>query len=252
MMRPVIAVTGGSALVPIPEGELDAHYVGRAYTRSIVAAGGAPVLLPAAQGLSADALEAALARVDGVVLGGGIDIDPSAYGAPWPAAQTPDPDRDRVERLVVEWALKHDLPLLGVCRGMQMINVALGGTLFEHVEHRDVPGVRESTFEGVRLHDIPLMPDSLVRRVLGRERVPVLCLHHQAPDVIGDGLRVGARSDDGIVEAIEATDDRFVLGVLWHPEHMESETELQGRLYEALVTAARKRLSAASPTNDYR
>jgi putative glutamine amidotransferase len=240
--RPVIGVTGGATLVPIPEGALDAHYVGTAYTRSVVQAGGLPLVLPAAGGVPDGLAEAYLDRVDGLVLSGGIDIAPSLYGRTWPPAQGPDPDRDRLEQQLVVEAVRRGTPVLGVCRGMQMINVALGGTLHEHVEHEDVGPTRSGTFEGVRMHAIPLAEGSLVREVLERDRLRVLCLHHQAPDAIAPQLRVGARSDDGIVEAVEGCNGSFLLGVLWHPEHMvDEDAVLQARLYRAVVDAARRR-----------
>jgi putative glutamine amidotransferase len=238
--RPVIGLTGGATLVPIVEGHLDSHYVGRAYARAILEAGGLPLMLPAAGPDPAALAEEYLEHVDALVLSGGIDIAPEVYGGGWPPAQTPDPPRDAFEVALVRQAAATGVPVLGVCRGMQMINVALGGTLHRHVEHAGVEARDEGTFEGVRLHAIPLEPDSLVRRVLGRDRVDVLCLHHQAPDRIGDGLRVGATADDGIVEVVEG-EDGFLLGVLWHPEQMLDSAPLQGRLYRGLVEAAELR-----------
>lgn len=238
--RPVIGITGGATLVPIPEGQLESHYVGVAYTRSVIAAGGVPLVLPAAGGVPDGLAEAYLDQVDGLVLAGGIDIEPSFYGGGWPPVQGPDPDRDRLESQLVLGAVERGTPVLGVCRGMQMINVALGGTLHEHVEHAEVEAETVGTFEGVRLHEIPLASGSLVQSVLGRERLRILCLHHQAPDVVPDALRVSGRADDGIVEAVEGTNGSFLLGVLWHPEHMVEDAELQGRLYSALVEAARR------------
>jgi putative glutamine amidotransferase len=238
--RPVIGLTGGSTLVPIPEGALAAHYVGTAYARAIVAAGGLPLVLPAVEDAPDELAAAYLDRVDGLVLSGGIDIAPSLYGGTWEPEQRPDPARDRFEQALVRLAVERRVPVLGVCRGMQMINVALGGTLHEHVEHAEVRASVSGTFEGVRMHTIPLTEGSLVREVLCRERLGVLCLHHQAPDRVPAQLRIGARADDGIVEAVEGTDGAFLLGVLWHPEHMVDDAPLQGRLYAALVEAARR------------
>lgn len=242
-IRPLIGITTGSTLVPIVEGQLDAHYAGRAYTAAVAAAGGTPVLLPAVEGAGAAYADDYLEAVGGIVLAGGTDIDPALYGGGWPPVQTAEPDRDALERALVIGARERGLPLLGVCRGMQMINIALGGTLHEHIEHQDVEAQPSGTFADVRLHTLPLDRGSLAQRVLGRDEVEVLCMHHQAPDRIGDGLRVSARARDGIVEAIEL-DDGFVLGVLWHPEHMLDRGPLQARLYESLVAAARERVAA--------
>lgn len=236
--RPTIGLTGGSTHVPIPEGRLDAHYVGRAYTGAIWRAGGLPVVLPAVGGACADLAQAQLDGIDGLVLSGGVDIGPEAYGADWPPAQPVDEDRDRLEVELVREAVRRGIPVLGICRGMQMINVALGGTLHRHVAHDDVEARSEDTFDGVRRHVIPLRADSLVRRVMGRDSIEILCLHHQAPELIGAGLAVGARAVDGIVESVEGEGDGFLLGVLWHPEHMHESAPLQDRPYEALVAAA--------------
>lgn len=241
---PLIGISAGTALVPITEGQLDSHYTGRAYTSAVAAQGSVPIVLPAVAGRSGEFAERCLDVLDGVVLAGGTDIEPSFYGGTWAPAQTPDPDRDEFERALVLGALERGIPILGVCRGMQMINVALGGTLHEHIEHEAVPAQSSGTFTDVRLHRIPLKPGSTVHQVLDRDEVEVLCMHHQAPDRIGTGLHVTARASDGIVEAVEYGGEGFVLGVLWHPEHMVEHGPLQARLYAGLVEAARERVVA--------
>ena len=245
--RPLIGVTTGTTSVPIPEGSLDSHYVGRAYVRMLARVGADSVLLPAIEGCEAEVAKRYLERIDGVLLPGGVDIAPASYGGDWDPAQTPDPPRDALEAALVRGAIARALPLLGICRGMQSLNVALGGTLHRHVEHSDVPATKEATFEGARRHHLHLSPGSRARAALAADRVEVLCLHHQAPDRIGAGLRVSARADDGIVEALELeAPEPFCLGVLWHPEHMVGAEHFQSRLYAALVAGARVRAAAAA------
>jgi putative glutamine amidotransferase len=236
--RPLIGVTCGSAAVPIPEGTLDSHYVGRAYTRAVVAAGGLPVVLPAVDGDEELAAGELVARLDGLVLAGGTDIMPATYGHDFPMVQKADPARDRFEVALVRAADRAGLPVLGICRGMELLNVARGGTLHEEVAH-EVPATDHGTLSGVNAHELDLEPGSLVAEVYGRTAVHVLCMHHQAPDAIGHGLRVSGRSRDGLVEALEdRRDGRFVLGLLWHPEHHVGDEPLQLLPYEAVVRAA--------------
>ncbi len=242
--RPVIGLTSGSSLLEVRQGRLDSHYVGRAYTRCVADVGGVPLVLPAVPGRAAELAEAYANLVDGLVLPGGTDIAPAFWGSDVPPTQETDWDRDDLERLLLERALAAGIPVLGVCRGMQMINVALGGTLHEHLEHSAVAPADYGTFADVHRHTVEVQPGSRLARIVG-ERCEALCIHHQSPARIGRGLRAVAHAADGVIEAIESEDAmRFLIGVLWHPEHLAAESPEQLRVYRALVEGAHERALA--------
>jgi len=180
-----------------------------------------------------------LQRIDGLILAGGADVDPGSYGAdPHPATRGTVPERDRSEVALARRAVELDMPVLGICRGMQLLNVALGGTLRQHVpdlvghdEHRRNPGSFVNSD-----HDVRLEPGSLAARAAGEELHGTKSHHHQSVDEIGEGLVVtGISMLDDLPEAIEAPASRFVLGVQWHPEADE-----QSRVIGALVEEARE------------
>ncbi len=157
--------------------------------------------------------------VDGLVLAGGPDIHPSAYGASGDAVKT-EPERDRSELLLTEAALARELPILGVCRGAQLLNVAFGGTLIRHLD-----GHRDAEIYDRLGHEIRLAPDSTLRQWYGSDRISVTSVHHQAVDRLGDGLAAVGWAEDGTIEAVELPGS-LVLGVQWHPEwltHREAE-----------------------------
>src|SRR4051794_501241 len=173
-----------------------------------------------------------LDMLDGLILAGGSDVDPASYGADsHPETSGTNPDRDRFEVALARAALEREMPVLGICRGMQMLNVACGGTLIQHIDdletHRHTPGEFCD-------HEVVLQPESLAARAAGGERVAVKSHHHQGVDRVGDGLTVTGRDSDGLVEAIEMTERPFALGVLWHPEQDE-----QSRVIATLVEQAR-------------
>jgi putative glutamine amidotransferase len=205
-----------------------------AYARAIHGAGGMMAMLPPDRRASEDPSEL-LDRLDALVLGGGADIDPEFQGSePHPETVGTNPDRDRFEIALALGALERGLPLLGVCRGMQVLNVACGGTLDQHIPerlghdlHRPLPG---SWAE----HEVRLEPGSLVAQAAGTERLTVKSHHHQGLDRIAESLsRTAWATDDDTVEAIESTNGDFVLGVLWHPEE-----DPQDRVIRALVETA--------------
>jgi putative glutamine amidotransferase len=203
----------------------------RGYLDGVVAAGGMPVLLPPV----GDWEPGHLSNLDGLIIAGGADIDPSCYDAVRdPATGPARPDRDGSEWALLDLAAKLGIPLLGVCRGMQLLNVVLGGTLHQHVpdrtgttDHLPAPG----TFGRV---PVTVAAGSRLAGIIG-ERVEVHCHHHQAIDRLGGELVAVARADDGIVEGIELPGEVFCVGVQWHPE----EDGVDRRLFEALVGEAR-------------
>jgi putative glutamine amidotransferase len=207
----------------------------RAYVRAVQAAGGLAVLLPPDDAVAENPDEL-LDHLDALVLAGGVDVDPAAYGArPHPEVGQTVPERDRFEIALAHRALERDLPLLGICRGMQLLNVARGGTLVQHVP--DVVGHEEHRHTRGQFadHDVEIEPGSLAARAAGAERFAVKSHHHQGIDELGEGLEVtGWSVGDGLAEALEDRERRFVLGVLWHPEEDESS-----RLVGALVDEAR-------------
>ncbi|HEY3728716.1 MAG TPA: gamma-glutamyl-gamma-aminobutyrate hydrolase family protein [Solirubrobacteraceae bacterium] len=210
--------------------DLPAALVPLGYANAVAAAGGRPVLLPPMLDGVAETLDA----VDGLIFCGGPDIDPAVYGQrPGPETAAVSPERDPAELALLRAALDEEVPVLGICRGMQLLNVAYGGTLIQHLPavvghdgHRTRPG----SFD---VHEVVLAPGTRVEAILG-ERAEGCSGHHQGIDAVGDGLTAAGWAADGSVEALEDPEQRFALGVLWHPEEGEDH-----RLFAALVEAAR-------------
>jgi putative glutamine amidotransferase len=208
------------------------HLVADTYVAAIQAAGVHALLLP----VDPHTPEALLNRVDGLMVIGGADLDPEVYGQERSDhTETTYRERDEFELALTREALRRGLPFLGICRGMQLLNVALGGTLNQHLvgedgepSHRRIIG----TFEGTE-HEIDLEPGSLAERALGGPVHEARCHHHQAIDRVGDGLIVSGRARDGVAEAVELADG-WTLGVQWHPEAGDKR-----ELFEAFAEAAR-------------
>jgi putative glutamine amidotransferase len=227
--RPVIGVT--TYLTPATFGvwEEDAALVPAAYVRAVESAGGRPLLVPP----STDAIDETLDALDGLLFSGGSDLDPELYGQDAHAETNGVvPERDKGELKLLRAALERDMPVLAVCRGSQVLNVALGGDLVQHLpdvvgdeKHKHTPGVFAD-------HDVDVFPGTRVHRILG-DRAPVKSHHHQGYGRLGEGLREAARAEDGTLEAVEDPSRRFTLGVLWHPEAGEDFA-----LFEALVAEA--------------
>jgi putative glutamine amidotransferase len=208
------------------------------YARAVQRAGGLALMLPPDPFVT-DHPDELLDRIDGLVTAGGADIDPGTYGAePHPATGTTRPERDEFELALLRAALERDMPVLGICRGMQMLNVAAGGGIEQHLpdvvgheEHRHTPGAFAD-------HRVRIAPGSLAERVIGRDNEAVKSHHHQGLDGLGDDVvATGWSVEDDVVEAIELPGQRFALGVLWHPEEDEAS-----RVVAAVVEEARARI----------
>jgi putative glutamine amidotransferase len=203
------------------------------YVDTVAAAGGSPVLLPPHDSpTAAVGASSIVARLDALVLVGGGDVDPGRYGQePHPATSGVDPRRDASELDLLGAALDAELPVLAICRGMQVLNVFLGGTLVQHLP--DVVGHDGHRPAQGCFAEIAVVTEagSMVAKIWG-ERATVRCSHHQAIDVMGRGLVATARSPDGLIEAVELPEARFVVGVQWHPEE-----DLDGRPFRALLDA---------------
>ena len=245
MTRPLIGVTTSEVrrpegTSPTPEGEppQPEMALGMPYVRALARAGAVPIVLPP---LPVELVPALLEPLAGVCLSGGPDIDPAAYGAdPDPELGPVEPDMDAFELAVARDADARGLPILGICRGCQTLNIARGGSLIQHVaDHRQTsPGSQMS-------HDVRVEASSRLARVVGGETVAVNSFHHQAVERLGEGLRAVAWAQDGTIEGIEAAGARLVLGVQWHAETLDEVADAHGRLFAALVDAARPTAAAA-------
>jgi len=214
------------------------------YTQGVAGGGGAPLHIP--HGLDLETLRTIFDRLDGVLLSGGGDVDPTFYGEQaTDQVNGVDRERDELEINLARWAVETGKPLLAICRGHQVMNVALGGSLYQDVL-TDMPGaMRHAYFQGAgyardyRAHEVHITPDSRVAEILGSTHLPVNSLHHQGIKKLAPDLTPSGHAPDGLVEAIEIAGHPFAIGVQWHPEALAPTDPLARRLFEALVKAAR-------------
>lgn len=231
----------GRADPPSPPLTLPVHSITQTYIRAVRKAGGLPVILPPL--LEEGEAEPLLARLDGLLLSGGWDIDPQWYGEEQSSlVQGVDVARDRMEFAVLRAALRSGMPILAICRGLQVLNVALGGSLYQDIPSQVEPAILHRPEEGASptssLHEVQLVPGSRLASLLGGPAVRTNSFHHQAARELGEELDVTARTSDGLVEGLTHRSHPFCIGVQWHPEYPVQGQTCMDPLFDAFVEAA--------------
>jgi putative glutamine amidotransferase len=224
----------------------------QSYIRAVEAAGAAPILIPHVEDPSA--LRRIYELLDGILLSGGVDIHPKYYGQePHPALNPSDVGMDRTETTILGWALEDDMPVLGICRGEQVLNVVMGGTLIQDIytQYATTIDHRESFKRKIRdylAHDMVIEENSRLRELAGQDRIWVNTSHHQSIDKVAPGLVATAWAPDGIIEAVESTGHRYVVAVQCHPEELWRKHAWARRLFASFVDAATEREQPARRT----
>ncbi|HEY8735575.1 MAG TPA: gamma-glutamyl-gamma-aminobutyrate hydrolase family protein [Candidatus Dormibacteraeota bacterium] len=237
MSLPVI----GLPTLAIPPGPKPPRFgINQSYVRALVGAGCAPLLIPLLE--DEDRLRAIYERLDGIVFPGGADVAPGEYGEePVGNLNVVEVPRDRTELTLARWASEGDLPILGICRGQQLLNVALGGSLYQDLRAQGATSVEHSDADGRArtdlVHRVRLDPESRLAQLLDETVVEVNSLHHQAVKRLAGPLRISGRADDGVIEAVESGTHRFLIAVQWHPEEIDDLPWVR-RLFSAFAAAA--------------
>jgi len=240
-MRPIIGVTSQPKSTKGSSGELDSHVIGHTYTDAVLRAGGLPVILSPVPNEDVSAI---VDRLDGLLISGGGDIEPRRYGEePHPSVRRTDAARDEFEIALTREAYVRHLPVLAICRGLQIVNVALGGTLIQ-----DIPsalGSIDHTVIGHAVYDghqpVTVESSSLIAKATGSTDLMVNSIHHQAVKDLAPGFRAVAWANDGVIEGIEHEDDDWpLLAVQWHPEYLSHNSdEASRRLFEGFIDSVR-------------
>jgi putative glutamine amidotransferase len=244
--KPLIAVPTQTlqAIDGIPEGLPHSWVMNHRYFSALTTVGAAPLMVPLLP-KDEETMRAIYERVDGLFLAGGVDVDPASYEEDkLDVCGRTDPDRDRVELLFTRWAMEDGKPVLGVCRGMQVINVARGGSLLQDVEHQSERAIKHDYFptQGFArdhlAHEVSVQRNSRLGKLFKAKTVMVNSMHHQGINQLGRDLEATVTAPDGLIEALEGTGDAFLIGVQWHPEMLIDKDVGTRRLFQAFVQAA--------------
>jgi len=220
------------------------------YVLALTNAGAIPWLIPL---VDDETLRGIYEKLDGVFLPGGADIDPGSYGeTPHPLCDKTDRERDRVELALATWAIADGKPVLGVCRGLQLINVAAGGSLYQDIAEQKQDAIKHDYFpfggqnfqRDYLAHEVSIEPNTRLAKVFGAGALRVNSMHHQAVRAIGRGLTPTAAASDGLIEGLESDDEKYVVAVQWHPESLTDGHASARRLFEDFVDEAAKRAAA--------
>ena len=231
--RPIIGLS------PQIDYETGEYRIGYPYTDCLLRAGAIPLMLPFSEDEAE--VERLVEMCDGILLTGGHDIDPSYYGeVKQEFCIQPEPCRDTLEQLLVPAALKNQKPLLAICRGVQVLNVFCGGTLYQDIHAQGVTDKPHRQADTPKAHEVTPVSGTLVADILGTEPLAVNSLHHQVIKDLGRGLRVAAYSDDGLIEALDIPNHPFAIGVQWHPELLAAHRDDQMEIFHRFVAACKK------------
>jgi len=236
MKKLVIGISGNERTLD----EFSRDYVNNNYIECVESAGGIPIILPVTS--EDDNIERYIGLVDAIILSGGHDMDPVHYGEElMPESEMPHRKRDYFDIKLIEYALKKDIPILGVCRGMQILNVYFKGSLYQDLKYNKDIYLKhiQDTLPGETVHRVSIDKSSVLSDILG-DVVEVNSFHHQLVKDIGDGLKITGRAADGAVELIESVDeDRFIVGIQWHPEMMYAAgSEIMGEVFKLFYERA--------------
>ena len=239
MSRKVVGILGSTS--PAKKDSVPTQYLNRAYVWAVESAGGIPIMLPVTR--DPESVGRYLGLLDGLLISGGVDVDPACFGEePHPQLGTVDDDRDTTELPLIRAALAQDLPVFAICRGIQSLNVALGGSLYQdipsqapseiHHQQSDLGIPRNQTS-----HAIHIVPDSRLHRIVGQSEMQTNSFHHQALKKVAEGLIVTAYAPDDIIEAAESPTHRYVVAVQFHPEETAPKDLPSRQLFEAFIAA---------------
>jgi len=233
-MKPIIGITAG-----FRNGE-EKHYLTDYYVAAVAGTGGIPIILPS---LGRDLVAEIYNLVDGLIFSGGSDLDPDFFGeSPQRGLGEITPIRDEFEFYLAKRALDGPKPVLGICRGIQVLNIAAGGNLYQDIKNVTNQEHDQNAPKWAPYHDIELLEDSLLFKIIGKNRIKVNSFHHQAVKKLGTGLKKSAFSEDGLIEAIESINqDKIIIGVQWHPECSWNREQVSCSLFEFLINCARER-----------